>query len=658
MSARRHAVWASKMLLDLILLTASFLFACLIRFEGDVPPFVVEGLSATVPMAAGVQFLCLAVLAPRRSMWRHLSLTDALRVAGALTLAGVLLAIWRVSSTSGSLPWSWMKHVIPWGVIVFDLLVGCVGLIGVRVACRLLSERRNRRQGPDSPRQPTLLIGAGRAGAMVVREIAARPEIGLEPVGFLDDDLSLMGLRVSGVPVLGPTDRIAELARRCGARQVLITIANGSVGDLRRISRLCRECGLPVKIIPPPHEIVGGRINLARIRPIAVEDLLPRDPVRLAGEDIRATLRGRRVCATGAGGSIGSELCRTVCGFGVGSLILIERAENSLFEIHRQLVQAFPEVRVVPCLADIRDPARMNQLFDALNPEVIFHAAAHKHVPLMESNPCEAIKNNVLGTAALARLAHERGVDQFVMISTDKAVKPSSVMGASKRVAELFVQAFAQKSRTRFITVRFGNVLGSNGSVVPLFREQIARGGPVTVTHPEMRRYFMTIPEACQLVLQAAVLGTGGEIFILDMGEQIKIVDLARNLICLSGLVPDEDVQIQFTGLRPGEKLSEELFSHEEDVRKTSHPRIFVGRLEPPDWTIISRQVEELGELAIANDIERMHAKLREIVPDYQLQTAAVRAGSVSDGNATVAYTSGSERFTAAEVSVVNAGTP
>ncbi len=618
MPIRRHLIWAAKMLLDLSLLGGAFLIACLIRFEGDLPPFVMDGLSFTLPLTAGVQFLCLAVLAPHHWSWRHLSLSEALRVAGALGLAGILFGVWRIFGTSARLPWFRAEDIIPWGVIVFDLLVGCTVLLGVRVACRLFSERRKPWRRTSPPRHATLLIGAGRAGAMVAREIAARPEVGLHPVGFLDDNADLWGLRVGGVPVIGPTRRLAEVARRHAARQALITIANASAADINRLSRLCRDCGLAVKIIPSLHEIINGRIDLTRIRNIAVEDLLHREPIPLDGNDLRTALSGRRVLVTGAGGSIGSELCRKVCGLGVESLALVERAENSLFDIHRRLLHDFPRVHVVPCLADIRDPLRMRQIFTDLAPDTVFHAAAHKHVPLMESNPNEAIKNNVLGTAALARLADECGVGQFVMISTDKAVKPSSIMGVSKRVAELFVQAFARRSRTRFVTVRFGNVLGSNGSVVPLFREQIARGGPVTVTHPEMRRYFMTIPEACTLVLQAAIMGKGGEIFILDMGEPVKIVDLARQMISLSGLVPGEDVQIQFTGLRPGEKLSEELFSYCEDVGKTAHPRISVGRREPPEWTTISRQVEELGELAIAGEIERMYAKLREIVPDYQ----------------------------------------
>jgi FlaA1/EpsC-like NDP-sugar epimerase len=340
--------------------------------------------------------------------------------------------------------------------------------------------------------------------------------------------------------------------------------------------------------------------------------------VRLDDGAIAGIVRGQAVLITGAGGSIGSELCRVVGRFGPRTLLLVEKSENNLFHVNWQLSEEFPAVHLVPCLADVCDGPRMEQILTRHRPAALFHAAAHKHVPMMERDPAEAVKNNVLGTRGLADLAHRHGVGVFVMISTDKAVKPSSVMGVSKRVAELYVQALSQRSQTRFVAVRFGNVLGSVGSVVPIFKEQIARGGPVTVTHPEMERYFMTIPEACQLVLQAASMGRGGEIFILDMGEPVKIVDLARDLIRLSGLRPDHDIAIRYTGIRPGEKLFEELSLREECAEKTQHPRIFVGRLRPQGWEEINRRVEELGALPRGAEPDRIRAKFKEIVPEYQ----------------------------------------
>jgi FlaA1/EpsC-like NDP-sugar epimerase len=340
--------------------------------------------------------------------------------------------------------------------------------------------------------------------------------------------------------------------------------------------------------------------------------------VQLDRDAISDLVMGQTVLITGAGGSIGSELCAGTCGFVPRRLVLVEASENNLFHINRRLSEEFPGVGLVPCLADMGDRRRMKQILARHRPAAVFHTAAHKHVPLMEWNPGEAIRNNVLGTKTLADLAHRYGVGVFLMISTDKAVRPSSVMGVSKRVAELYIQALSQRSPTRFIAVRFGNVLGSAGSVVPLFKEQIARGGPVTVTHPLMERYFMTIPEACQLVLQAASMGQGGEIYILDMGEPVKILDLARQLIRLSGLRPDHDIPICFTGIRPGEKLFEELFLREECAQQTQQPRILVGRLPAQDWQVINHQIEELGALAAYAQPGRLLAKLKEIVPEYQ----------------------------------------
>jgi FlaA1/EpsC-like NDP-sugar epimerase len=380
---------------------------------------------------------------------------------------------------------------------------------------------------------------------------------------------------------------------------------------------LCEAATIPTKIIPGIYEIVGGKINVSRIRNVAIEDLLGREPVQLDEDAISTVVRGRVVMVTGAGGSIGAELCRQVCRFGPAAVVLVEQAENNLFQIHRELSERHPEMVIHPCIADICDRPRIDGLFSLHRPSVVLHAAAHKHVPMMEWNPGEAVKNNVFGTRTLADLAHTYGVGEFVMISTDKAVNPTSTMGVCKRIAELYIQALSQQSETRFVTVRFGNVLGSTGSVIPIFQEQISRGGPVTVTHPEMKRYFMTIPEACQLVLQAATMGQGGEIFILDMGSPVEILELARDLIRLSGLRPDEDIEIRFTGMRPGEKLFEELVVAEENADKTRHPKIFVGRLTPHPLEEVKTQLTELCELVDSADVARIRAKLSAIVPEY-----------------------------------------
>jgi FlaA1/EpsC-like NDP-sugar epimerase len=464
---------------------------------------------------------------------------------------------------------------------------------------------------------PTMLIGAGRGGVMVAKEISARPDLAILPVGFIDDDPVKVGTIVHGVPVVGTTAQLAELCAKRGAKQVLITMAAAPGREVRRITKLCEDTHLPVKIIPGVFEIVGGRVNLSRIRSVAIEDLLRREPITLDEEAIFGVVRGRVVLVTGAGGSIGSELCRQICRFGPARLLLVENSENSLYQIDRELRTQFPVLTVVPLVANIRDVGRMEAIFAENRPQVVFHAAAHKHVPMMEMNPTEAVKNNVLGTKIVAELADRHGAAEFVMISTDKAVNPTSVMGVAKRAAEIFIQALSQRSKPRFVAVRFGNVLGSAGSVVPLFQEQISRGGPVTVTDREMKRYFMTIPEACQLVLQAASTGQGGEIFVLDMGEPVKIVDLARDLIALSGLREGDDIQIQYIGIRPGEKLFEELSLEKEGAERTRHPKIFIGRIEPHPWDDVLRHIAALERAAERGDGTLIRALFRDFVPEF-----------------------------------------
>jgi FlaA1/EpsC-like NDP-sugar epimerase len=432
------------------------------------------------------------------------------------------------------------------------------------------------------------------------------------------------------VPVLGTTENLDVLCKKVGASQVLITIARASGKEVRRITEACEKASLTVKIIPGMHEIVGGKINLSAVRNVAIEDLLRREPVRLDETAIAEKIKGRAVMVTGAGGSIGSELCRQVGRFGPKRILLVERAENALFEIHRELCAEFPDLRIIPIIGDVGDVERMTQVFEAHRPALVFHAAAHKHVPMMEWNPCEAVKNNVVGTYLVATLADRFKVETFVLISTDKAVNPTSIMGATKRIAEQATQSLAQRSRTKFLAVRFGNVLGSAGSVVPIFKEQIARGGPVTVTHPEMKRYFMTIPEASQLVLQAATMGKGGEIFILDMGEPVKIVDLAKDLIALSGLRVGEDIELQFTGIRPGEKLFEELSVADEQADKTTHPKIFIGRLKARDLDDLDARLAGIAEIAHTGNEADVRRKIAELVPEFELGPAERAAAAAA----------------------------
>lgn len=601
----------AKSLLDILALSATLCVAFLLRFDGALPEGTWEVVLLSWPLVCLLKLGCCRVLGVHRLTWRYVSVREAWHIFVALTLASELLVLWRLVGSMFNPYW---YGQVPLGVLAIDLPLSFLALTGLRVAARNWGGSPGNRVKTNRVR--TLMVGAGDAGAWVAKKLDIRTDIGIEPVGFLDDDRSKWGMVIHGVPVLGGIDDLPDIAESYRVSQVLITIAEAKGDMVRRIVGLCENVGLNAKVVPDLDEIVQGHANFSRIREVAIEDLLRRQPVQLDREQVRRVVDGRIVMVSGGGGSIGSELCREICRFEPRCLILVEKTENSLFQIHRELIADHPEVEIVPLVADICDDTRMKQIFATHRPEVVFHAAAHKHVPMMEWNPGEAVKNNVWGTRSLADLAHAYGAAEFVMISTDKAVNPSSVMGVSKRVAELYVQALSRRSATRFVTVRFGNVLGSNGSVIPIFKEQIAQGGPVTVTHPEMKRYFMTIPEACQLVLQAASMGQKGEIFILDMGEPVKIVDLARDLIRLS-CGSERTVEIQFTGMRPGEKLFEELSLEEEQAEKTAHPRIFVGRVRGLEWDEINRHLDELRDLADGADPTIIHDKFKEIVPEY-----------------------------------------
>jgi len=617
MSTRIAVLRGIQVAIDQCVLSAALWVAFYIRFDWDLPNAMLRSLLVLWPYVVGIEYVVLFAHGVPRYVWRYVGLREVSRMLSATAAATLLLLCFRAASGHW-LPKLTQQALLPYGVIAINFTLSFLGVAGVRTLRRLLSEKSkadSRRQRGVEP-VPTLLFGAGQAGVQVAKEIANRPELGISPVGFLDDDPAKRGTLVHGIPVLGSIDAVGQIAPGLRAKQALITVSNAQGQTVRRISELCSKAGLDVKIIPGVHELVGGQINLSRIRDVAIEDLLRREPITLDSEAIAHAIQGRTVMITGAGGSIGSELCRQVSQFAPRCLLLVERAENALFEIHREIARNFPEQLTLPCIADIGDRGRMSQLLAEYQPDVLFHAAAHKHVPLMEEQPCEAVKNNVQGTRQLADLADEHGVETFVMISTDKAVRPTSVMGASKRAAEIYVQSRARFSQTRFVTVRFGNVLGSAGSVVPIFKKQIAAGGPVTVTHPDMERYFMTIPEATQLVLQAGTMGAGGEIFILDMGEPVKIVDLARDLIRLSGFSEDE-IRIEFSGVRPGEKLFEELSTEAEAANRTHHPKILVGRTSAEQIEGVEHLLDRLVEAALQGASTLVKAELRRIVRDY-----------------------------------------
>jgi FlaA1/EpsC-like NDP-sugar epimerase len=597
---------------DIGVMSLAYWLAWLFRFEFQIPPVAVAVATLTWPCVLGLQYATLVVFGVERIAWRYINMRDSVRVATGISLSATALVALRIAHL---LPVT--TSTIPLGVLAMDFVLVFVGLVGVRASWRSYHELKGRkRRSVRGERHRVFVIGAGEAGVMVAREIVKRPDLNLQPVGFLDDNPFKVGKIIGGLRVLGMTDEVGALARRLRVKRALITIVNASGAEIRRITELCRDAGLETKIIPGIYEIVGDKVSVSRAREVAIEDLLGREPVKLDEAVVGACLHSRVVLVTGAGGSIGSELCRQICRFGPERLVLLERFENALFEIHRELAAMFPHVSIDPRVADVCDIERMTQVFEHTRPEIVFHAAAHKHVAMMEWNPGEAVKNNVGGTRVVATLSDRFNVERFVLVSTDKAVNPASVMGATKRVAEIYLQAFSQRSSTRFVTVRFGNVLGSAGSVIPIFRQQIAAGGPVLVTHPEMRRYFMTIPEASQLVMQAGAMGEGGEIFILDMGEPVKIVDLARDLVTLSGLRPGDDIEIRFTGIRPGEKLFEELSTAAEHAEKTRHPKVFIGKIKPHVWADVVDGINHLLDVAAGTEMDLVRRALGALVPE------------------------------------------
>jgi FlaA1/EpsC-like NDP-sugar epimerase len=510
---------------------------------------------------------------------------------------------------------------VPRSVYPIDWLLTLVLVGGFRFSLRILADTQvNATPNPRSRR--VLIVGAGDAGALVVREMQKKPELPLTPICFVDDDPTKQNQQILGIPVAGTLSELPRLLDEKRINEVIIAIPSAPGAVIRQVADICRLKGMPFRTMPGIYELLGGKVNVNRLREVEITDLLRREPAHLDESAIGASLGGKRVMVTGAGGSIGRELCRQVARWGPAEFILLGHGENSIFETLMDLQENFPSLPLHAVIADIRDLDRLNTIFDNLRPQVVFHAAAHKHVPLMEANVEEAITNNVIGTRNILEVSVNGDVDRLVMISSDKAVRPSSVMGSAKRLAELLVLDTANRSGRAFSVVRFGNVLGSRGSIIPLFKRQIARGGPVTITHPDMERYFMTIPEAVHLVLQASTMGKGGEVFVLNMGEQVRILDLAEDLIRLSGLEPGKDIEIVFTGIRPGEKLSEELWDKNVQYQATTHPDIMLLADEDYiDGNVLGRMVDELAHLAGEGDPDAIIRLLDEFIPG-----AAVRS--------------------------------
>jgi FlaA1/EpsC-like NDP-sugar epimerase len=613
---RHTGVRTLQHLTDVGILVISFQLAYLLRFDFQVPPIEQKHFLQQLPYVLVVQLLAVRLGGVQAFIWRYVGMAELNGFVKAAIWSSVPLFALRFG-----LPDAAADYRIPLSVIVMDTWIAIGALMGARVLRRTLYEHQDRRRivtgYARKPKKGVLLIGAGRAGMTTARQIQARADLHLDIKGFVDDDLSKHDSVIQGLHVLGSTNDLPRLVSSLKIDHVLISITEASRQQLKRIVDICESIPVKVRIIPALTEILEG--NFSRIRDIEVEDLLGRAPVHLDDDKISQLLEDRTVLVTGAGGSIGSELARQVGRFRPAALLLVERAECALFTAERALRQTYPNLSIRPLVADIGDRPRMNSILSTYRPQVILHAAAHKHVSMMEDNPTEAVKNNVLATHRLAQLAGEWNVGAFVLISTDKAVRPRSVMGASKRMAELAVQTLNGRYETRFVAVRFGNVIGSAGSVLPIFREQIQKGGPVTVTHPNVTRYFMTIPEAAQLVLQAAAIGVGGEVFILDMGEPLRILDLAKDTIRLSGLKPFEDIEITFTGLRPGEKLHEELETAGESISATKHRQILVGDIAGLSFGSVQDVLRQLESLVTDGDDNGLRHYLNETIPGAQL---------------------------------------
>ncbi len=601
-----------------IFITANYL-AWLIRFEFDVPPDRIGVMWQTIPILLIAKALGFLAAGQFRGWWRYMSIRDVLPIAAGCTLGSVLFAaaVWGL----------WGPFHVPRSIYLLDWVNTMALVLGARYLIRMGREGLGRRKRGTDRR--VLIVGAGAAGQMIAREIAENLSLGMEQVGFIDDDPAKIGTRMHGVKVLGGHNQITDVCAKYDVNEIIIAIPSASASVVRHIVEHCREVSAAFRILPGIGDLIDGKVSVRALRNVDLEDLLGRDPVALDAGLLERHITGRTVMVTGAAGSIGSELCRQIARRSPGRLILFEIAESPLFDFEMEMREKFPAVGLVPVIGDVRDRGRVEEIVRAHRPAIIFHAAAYKHVPMMEIHPVEAVKTNVLGTRIVAEAAAKFGVGRFVLVSTDKAVRPTNVMGATKRLAEMVIHNIAtREGPTVFVAVRFGNVLGSVGSVIPIFRRQLATTGKLTVTHAEASRYFMLIPEAAGLILQAGSMGEGGEVFVLDMGEPVKIVDLAKNLIRLSGKELGVDAEIVFTGLRPGEKLHEELIVEGEDVSGTTHPKVMklIGNEKmPPSW---AKQLEELIVCAITGErcdvVQKLDGLVKGYRPNYEFHGVPV----------------------------------
>lgn len=601
------------LLYDIAVILLAEYGALLIRFEFHpelIKPNHLNALSHYSVINVLLTLVIFALFGLYESLWRYASVTELLN----LVLACIVSAMTQMVGTY------MMQYHLPRSYYILYLLLLLPLMMGGRFSYRLLRILRQKIYA-ERLEEPilTMVIGAGDAGTVIIREMQTSYHLRNRVVCVIDDNREKKGTRIRGVPIVGSRADIPAAAKKYKIQEIVVAIPTLGPKDKKEILEICKETGCKLRLLPGVYQLINEEVSVSKLREVEVEDLLGRDPIRTNLESVLQYVQGKRVLVTGGGGSIGSELCRQIAAHHPGQLVIVDIYENSAYEIQQELQRSYPWLNLVVLIASVRNTHRIQDIFDTYRPELVYHAAAHKHVPLMEDSPNEAIKNNVFGTLNTARAASDAGCRRFILISTDKAVNPTNIMGASKRISEMIIQCLNRTSRTEFVAVRFGNVLGSNGSVIPLFKRQIAQGGPVTVTDPNVIRYFMTIPEAVSLVLQAGAYARGGEIFVLDMGEPVRIDDLARNLIKLSGLRPDEDIQIVYTGLRPGEKLYEELLMAEEGLKKTAHKKIFIGNPVEFDADRFMEQVALLKEEAY-RDSAHIRETVAQIVPTYRYQ--------------------------------------
>lgn len=591
-------------IVDVITIIGVALISLLIRFDGYITPHYMHQMVDALPIMVISYIVMLLSMHLYTRIWRYAGMREMVAVLIATTL-GAGLFYTGMYVFDKSLPRS--IYLISW--------ILSTGVIGIgRMVLHYIAMRYGGKQSTDADMVNTLIIGAGDAGATIAREIERYHKRSRKVIGFIDDDESKFNRLMGGVRILGNRHDIPSIVKENKVKEIIIAMPSVTRNEIRNIMEICSPLKCKVNTLPGMYQLLDDEVLVSHLHPVSIEDLLERDEVRLDMDIVEHYIRDKVVLVTGAGGSIGSEICRQIMRVGPKQLLLLGHGENSIYLINQELKNIYKDGPIIPIIADIRDKQQLDQIFTQYNPQVVFHAAAHKHVPLMEIQPMAAVLNNIYGTRNVADVAGRHGVERFVMISTDKAVNPTSVMGATKRVAEKVIISMNDTYDTKYITVRFGNVLGSRGSVIPLFKKQIEAGGPVTVTDPEMTRYFMTIPEASQLVLQAGAMGKGGEVFLLDMGEPVKIIDLARNMIRLSGLEPDKDIHIKITGLRPGEKKYEELLTSEEGTNRTNHTKIFEAALDTVDRDWLIEKISTFDSCETDMDVIGV---LQDIIPTY-----------------------------------------